>query len=331
MKKIVNVIVILSIIFSSLFYTQVFANQQLSGLIVETSKDTVKSGENVTLTINFGAELASYAFHIAYDHDLLELVTVDGGQKNDDGEKVIISYTDDHGGEQTHTNLSATFKAKEVEETNSATFTITSNGLSGKEPETQTYDDISEQTKNITINPDYKPYDIKLNYTGNILMKTEKDMKLVVSSAMGEHYEHTRITATVEKPEGATATLMATDLESVEHDIFKEGWKENELGDSLGGKNAKRELNVRGLFSHAGKYEITFNVLDMDTDDTVIATKKITLNVKDPNVTTKDDNKENNKNKKPSTMPKTGNTAYVYLIPTIFILTAVYIVLKKKN
>ena len=118
MKKIVSIAIILTIILSFLFCTQVFANQQLSGLTVETSKDTIKSGENVTLTINFGAELASYAFHIKYDHDLLELVTVDGGEKNDDGEKVIVSYTDDHGGSQTRTNLSATFKAKEVEETN---------------------------------------------------------------------------------------------------------------------------------------------------------------------------------------------------------------------
>ena len=331
MKKIVSIISILVVIFSLSFSMNVFASQQLDSLEVNTSKDTIKSGEEVKLTIDFGAELATYAFNIVYDHNLLELVSVDGGEKNDDGSKLIVSYTDTEGGKNTRQNMSATFRAKEVEETNSATFTITSNGLSGKEPLENSYDDISEKTKNITINPDYKPYDIKLNYSGDILMNVEKNMKLIISSKMGEHYEHTRITADITKPNGATATLMATDSETKQHDILTEGWKENEEGDSLGGKNAIRQLDTRGLFSTAGKYSITFKVLDIDTDDKEIAKKTINFTVKDPNAVPADYNDNEDKKEKPNTMPKTGNTIYMYTIPTIFILATAYMTLRKKD
>ena len=113
---------------------------------------------------------------------------------------------------------------------------------------------------------------------------------------------------------------------------------------------------MRGTFSKAGKYTITFKLIDRDDSDNVITSKTFSLNVQEQTTTTppvtdgteeipenpsqeqkpEENNKpenstEQNKEEEPTTLPKTGHTAYITIIPIMIALVIMFIALKKKN
>jgi len=345
MKKIVSLISIFLAIFIISLSVNVYA-ASLDTIDITTTKQTVHPEENVTVDIEFGKELGSYTFNIAYDNNLFEYVSAEGVTSTDDnGTRIKAYFFDSTGGSNPRSNMSVTFKAKDVTTSNPTDFSITAEGLANPDA-TVTYDDIATPIiKSVVVEPKYVDYDIKLNYTGDVIKNVEKDMKLVVSSAMGKNYEHTRIIAQATLPSGATIKLLGTDSQNLEHDIIQSGWGDAD-GESIGGKNVVKELKVRGLFSDAGEYTITFKLIDRDNSDAEIATKTVKIAVKEKEeATTKPNNNQTQKpstnqkpsnqttttTKKPTKMPQTGNTVYVYTIPVILILTASYVLLKKKN
>lgn len=337
MKKVIHIIVILFAIFVFTFSTGVYA-VALDTINITTTKTTVNPGENVTVNIDFGKELGAYTVDVAYDNNLFEYVSSEGGTSNDTGTKVRTIFYDTTGGANPRSNLSVTFKAKDVLTSNPTDFSITAEGLAGPEPSV-TYDDITIPiVKSVVVEPKYVDYDIKLEYTGDIIKNVEKDMKLVTSSTMGKNYEHTRIIAEVTTPENATVQLLGTDNAGLEHDIIQSGWGDAN-GEAIGGKDVVKELAVRGTFSDSGKYSITFKLINRDDSDAVIASKTVDITVK--NTAAEPDNEINENNKpngeiekeetEPSKMPQTGNTVYGYFIPVIMILTVAFVALKKKN
>lgn len=351
MKKIVSIITIFLILFVTSFSLNVYA-AELTGINITTTKTTVHPTENVTVNIEFGQELGSYTFDVAYDSNLFEYVSSEGGTANDTGDKVIVTFYDTTGGTNPRSNMSVTFKAKYVTTSNPTDFSITATGLANADA-TTVFDDITTPIiKNVVVEPDYEDYNIKLNYTGDVIKNVEKDMKLVVSSSMGRSYEHTRIIAEATTPEGATAKLLATDSATAEHDIIQSGWGPAE-GEAIGGKDVVKELNVRGLFSNAGNYSITFKLIDRDNSDDEITSKTVNITVKETATTTPDtdetekpsEDQEPNQNQGQNgnqnttgngqteleTMPQTGNTVYMYVIPTLLVLSIAYVVLRKKN
>lgn len=337
MKKVIHIIVILFAIFVFTFSTGVYA-VALDTINITTTKITVNPGENVTVNIDFGKELGAFTVDVAYDNNLFEYVSSEGGTSNDTGTKVRTIFYDTTGGANPRSNLSVTFKAKDVLTSNPTDFSITAEGLAGPEPSV-TYDDITIPiVKSVVVEPKYVDYDIKLEYTGDIIKNVEKDMKLVTSSTMGKNYEHTRIIAEVTTPENATVQLLGTDNAGLEHDIIQSGWGDAN-GEAIGGKDVVKELAVRGTFSDSGKYSITFKLINRDDSDAVIASKTVDITVK--NTAAEPDNEINENNKpneeiekeetEPSKMPQTGNTVYGYFIPVIMILTVAFVALKKKN
>lgn len=339
MKKIVSAISIFLTIFIILFSVNSYA-AALGSIDITTTKQTVHPGENVTVDIEFGEELGSYTFDVAYDNNLFEYVSSEGTTSADDnGTRIRAYFFDSTGGSSPRSNMSVTFKAKDVTTSNPTDFSITAEGLANPDASV-TYDDITTPIiKNVVVEPKYVDYDIRLDYTGEIVKNVEKDMKLVVSSSMGKNYEHTRIIAEATTPSGATAKLLATDSQNLEHDIIQSGWGDAS-GDKIGGKDVVKELNVRGLFSDAGNYSIVFKLIDRDNSDAEIATKTVNITVKETaTATTPTTPSENNKpsqgttteTEKPNKMPQTGNTVYAYTIPVILMLTASYVLLKKKN
>lgn len=334
MKKIVSLITTLVFIFMMALSIHIYA-ASLDTINITTTKQTIHPGENVKVDIAFGKELGSYTFDVAYDNNLFEYVSVEGGTADDNGTRVRTAFYDTTGGTNPRSNMSVTFKAKDVNSSNPTEFSITGEGLASPDAST-TYDDIGTPIiKSIIVEPDYKDYDIKLNYSGDIIKNVEKDMKLVVSSAMGKNYEHTRIVAEVTAPSGATAKLLGTDSQNLEHDIIQSGWGDAN-GEPIGGKNVVKELNVRGLFDKEGKYAITFKLIDRDNSDSEIAKKTVNITVKEKETTpsTDETQKPNTTTKptqKPNKMPQTGHTVYVYAIPTIAILGASYVLLRKKD
>jgi hypothetical protein len=337
MKRIVSIITIFLVLFLLTFSINVNA-ETLNSLDIQITKQTVNPEENVTVNVQFGENLGAYTVEVAYDSNLFEYVSADGGTANDTGSKVIVAYHDSTGGSNSRNSMSVTFKAKDVTTSNPTEFNVTLKGLANADA-TITYDDITTPiTKSITVEPVYVDYTIALNYTGNIIKNEEKDMEIVISSTMGKNYEHTRIIAEAVTPSGETVKLLATDSQSLEHDIIQSGWGDDQ-GDSIGGKNVTKKISARGIFSGVGDYSITLKLINRDDSDAVIASKtfnisvgetKVENNVVENNVEVPPTNETQNV-QAPSTLPKTGSTIYFVVIPILAILVVVYVVLRKRD
>lgn len=342
MKKMVNIISIFLVLFLLAFSINVYA-ASLDTIDIKTDKQTVHPGQTVTLTVDFGTQMGSYGVNVAYDNNLLDYVSTQGATANDTGTVVKTAYHyDASSGQSPRTSMSVTFKAKEdILTSNPTDLSVTLEGM-GNPDASISYDDITTPiVKNIIVEPAYVDYDIALQYTGDIIKNEEKDMKLVVSSAMGKNYEHTRIIAEATTPAGENVKLLGTDEQGLEHDIIDSGWGSAE-GDPIGGKNVKKELNLRGLFTGAGKYSITLKLIDRDNSDSVIASKTFDITVKDEADTTPPADNNTQKpenttpsgttnNQKPSTLPKTGSTIYLAILPIIVVLAVAYVILRRKD
>lgn len=304
---------------------------------------------------NFGA----YTFDVAYDNNIFEYVSAEGGTANDNGTRVRVLFFDDSGGSNPRSNMSVTFKAKaDIVSTNPTDFSVTAEGLSNNDS-SQEYDDITIPIKkSVTVEPNYVDYTIQFNYSGNILVDEEKTMELITKSTMGRNYDHVKMTVEVTKKpsDNATVNLFATERTRQEIDLIQDGWGEPD-GYQLGGKNVEQILDIRALFSEVGAYTIKVSLLDKDASDAVIATRDFNFNVVETTTDEENNNEEttppeennqgttggtteentgnttnpgNNEQTEelPETLPKTGTTQYVYIITALAVLSSAYIAVK---
>lgn len=369
MKETLSFIVIFLVIFFTFTISANASSIPLGSVTVSLSKAKIAPGEEVKVQIEFGQELGAYTFDVAYDNNIFEYVSTDGGTENDNGTRVRVTYYDSSGGSNPKSNMSVTFKAKEdLVTTNPTDFSVTAEGLANSDA-SQSYDDITSPIKeNITVEPQYVDYSIKLNYTGDIKVDEEKNMELITESSLGKGYEHVKMKVEViQKPsDSATVKLLATERTRQEVDLIQDGWGEPD-GYELGGKDVSQILDVRGLFSEVGKYTIKISLLDKDTSDALIATQNFEIDVKNVNNTGNGNNtteggtqgneinnnettnneivgdiqkneisnnveeNEINNNEIPENLPKTGMTQYVYIITAITALGAGYIALRNNK
>ena len=304
---------------------------------------------------NFGA----YTFDVAYDNNIFEYVSAEGGTANDNGTRVRVLFFDDSGGSNPRSNMSVTFKAKaDIVSTNPTDFSVTAEGLSNNDS-SQEYDDITIPIKkSVTVEPNYVDYTIQFNYSGNILVDEEKTMELITKSIMGRNYDHVKMTVEVTKKpsDNATVNLFATERTRQEIDLIQDGWGEPD-GYQLGGKDVEQILDIRALFSEVGAYTIKVSLLDKDASDAVIATRDFNFNVVETTTDEENNNEEttppeennqgttggateentgnttnpgNNEQTEelPETLPKTGTTQYVYIITALAVLSSAYIAVK---
>lgn len=153
MKKLVSFITFLVIVFITIFSINVYA-ASLTEINVTTTKTTIHPGENVTVEIEFGEELGAYTFEVAYDNNLFEYVSSEGGTANDTGSKVIVTFYDSTGGTNPRSNMSVTFRAKNVTTSNSTNFSITASGLANADASV-VYDDITTAiVRNVVVEPE---------------------------------------------------------------------------------------------------------------------------------------------------------------------------------
>lgn len=274
MKKIINIIIAIAILTLLIFTGSSYADT-LNTIDVETSKTTVIPGEEVTVTVNFGQDLGAYTINVAYDDNIFEYIEAEGGTANDTSDKVIVVYHDTTGGTNPRTNMSVKFRAKaNITTSNPTEFTVTAEGLANADASVS-YDDITTPiVKNVTVEPEYVNYTLKLEHTGNIIKGKENAMTLSYSSPMGHYYEHARLIAEATTPAGATVKLLATDQARLEHDIIQSGWGDAQ-GFKIGGKDVAQVLQVRGIFSEVGDYAITLKLIDRDNSDQVIDRKSV--------------------------------------------------------
>ena len=348
MKKVLSCIIIFALIFFLLQINVYASSIPLGSVTVNLSKEKIAPGETVKVNINFGTELGAYTFDVAYDKNIFEYVSTEGGTENDNGTRVRVTYYDSTGGSNPRSNMSVTFKAKaNLVTTNPTDFSITAEGLANSDA-SQDYDDITSPIKkSITVEPNYVDYSIKLNYDGNIIANEEKEMELITESSLGKNYENVKMKVEVTKKpsDNATVKLLATERTRQEIDLIQDGWGEPD-GYELGGKDVAQILDIRGLFSEVGDYTIKISLLDADSGNTEIATKSISLTVKNeeiiedeenngtqnkPNnneVTGGTNNNQTNTEELPENLPKTGMTQYVYIITAIAVLGAGYLALR---
>lgn len=359
MKKIVNIITIFLVLFMSVFAIKVYA-ASLDSIDITTDKQTVHPGETVKVNVAFGKDLGAYTVDVAYDSNLLEYVSAEGGTANDNGTRIRVLFHDETGGSNPRNNMSVTFRAKtEILTSNPTDLSITAEGLTNPDASVS-YDDINIPiVKNIVVEPEYVDYNIAFNYTGDIIKNEEKDIKIIISSTMGKNYEHTRIIAEATTPTSATVKLLAKDQQGLEHDIIQSGWGDAS-GDAIGGKDVMKQLDVKGLFSEEGNYSITLKLINRDDSDAVIASKTFQVAVKSETITPpttepepenpSNNNQTNNgqtnngqtnngqtnnnttiEEEQPTKLPQTGNTAYLAVISILVLLTVVYVRLRTKE
>ena len=351
MKKVLSFIIIFVLIFFLLQINVYASSIPLGSVTVNLSKERIAPGETVKVNINFGTELGAYTFDVAYDKNIFEYVSSEGGTENDNGTRVRVTYYDSTGGTNPRSNMSVTFKAKaDLVTTNPTDFSITAEGLANSDA-SQDYDDITSPIKkSITVEPKYVDYSIKLNYGGNIIANEEKEMELITESSLGKNYENVKMKVEVTKKpsDSATVKLLATERTRQEIDLIQDGWGEPD-GYELGGKDVAQILDIRGLFSEVGDYTIKISLLDADSGNAEIATKSISLTVKDKETNNNEENNntqskpnynevtggtgsnQSNIEKLPENLPKTGMTQYIYIITTIVILGAGYLALKNSK
>lgn len=345
MKKTFSIITILALIIIFSFSIQSYA-VLLDTIDVRTSKTTVKPGEEVTVDIVFGEELGAYTFNIAYDNAIFEYVSVDGGTVNDTTDKIKVVYYDTTGGINPRSNMSVTFKAKDdILTSNPTEFTITAEGLANSDA-TITFDDITTPiVKNVIVEPEYKDYSLKLEYTGSIIVDKENDMKISYSSSMGKYYDKARLVAEATTPEDGTVQLIGIDSQNLSHDIIQSGWGD-EQGYEIGGKDFSQVLDVKGIFSKEGEYTIKLKLIDRNNSDSVIAEDSFKINVSksevniNTNTNTNTSNtvgsvtnaiaeNVNNTTTTPTTLPKTGVNIYIPLILIIISLMGAFVYYNK--
>lgn len=347
MKKIVSIITIITMLFLLLFSVNIYADT-LDTLDINPDKSIVHPNENVTLNINFGQALGAYTFTVAYDNNLFEYVSSEGGTANDLGDKVKVTFYDSTGGTNPRNNMSVTFKAKAgITTSNPTDLSVTAEGLANSDA-TVTFDDITTPiVKNVTVEPAYVDYALNVTFAGDIIKNEEKEMKVTMLSAMGRYYDHARLIVTdLNIPSGATATMKGTDNGGVEHELLQSGW-----GDASGykiGGVVNQELTFTGLFSEEGTYSFNLKLIDRDNSDQVIAEKAIHFDVKEVNTpapTPKPEPEQNQETttetkpeesteveeKLPSKLPKTGINEEMLIGSLLVFFMVGYVVINKKT
>ena len=355
MKKTISLIITTLIIVMLLLTVKSYA-ASLDTVKFDVNK-TVRPGEEVKVTIDFGKQLGAYTVDVNYDNNIFEYVSVDGGTANDTTDKVKVTFHDATGGTNPRESMSIIFKAKEgITTSNPTELTATAEGLANADA-SETYDDITTPlVKNLTVEPEYKDYQITLEHTGNIEKDVEKDMKLTYSSAMGRYYEHARLIAEATTPKDASVKLLATDgVTKAETDIIQSGWGDPQ-GYKIGGKDVSQVLNVRALFSEVGEYSITLKLIDRDNSDTVIAQESFEYKVSEkeitppeeetpeqPEITPPEEEKPEQttpetkpsgtvkKEETPSKLPKTGYNEYVIMSIALFSVIGLGVYINKKK
>ena len=369
MKKILSVITIFAILLCVFKVNVYAASVPLSNINVNLSADKIAPGETVKINIDFGTELGAYTFDVAYDKNIFEYVSSEGGTENDNGTRIRVTYYDNTGGSNPRRSMSVTFKAKSnLVTTNPTDFSVTAEGLANSDA-SQSYDDITTPIKkNITVEPKYVDYSIKLNYTGTVIENEEKSMELITESSLGKNYDNVKMNVEITKKpsNSATVKLLATERTRQEIDLIKDGWGEPD-GYQLGGKDVKQILDIRGLFNEKGSYTIKVSLLDKDKSNEEIASESFNITVEEEqtgntdgnqgnnnqeenkpeegnggtieNTNNENTNKPNNENTSnmenneelPENLPKTGITKYAYIITVIAILGSGYLALQNRK
>lgn len=331
--------------------------ESLENLKIDIDKSIVHPKEEVTLKIDFGRLLSEFEINIAYDKNLFEYYSANKDiNLYDNGDIATLTYptisTKDAVSE-----IEVTFKAKEnVTSTNPTDLKVTVQNMKDSLTNESIENPLLPYEKKLVVEPIYKDYQFFLEHDEILTPNKDTNMKLILKSDMGQTYKNAKIYATITSENESEVQINATDLLGKKYNILEDGWG-GENGESIGGLNVSKELNLNTRFSDSGNYKITFQLRDLNNSDFVIASQTFNLKVEDENkkqnniskienvisenkTTTSaegtkiEENKENSTNEivyKPTTLPKAGSTIYFLIFPIVGILILIYCIFKKKD
>ena len=322
MKKIIASILLLTILLINLFTINVYA-AVLDDFSISVDKKLIHPNDNVVLTVTFGQPLGTFKIKVDFDDNIFEYVSAENGTGSVEGDTVTVEYTEST---TTKDDAKITFKAKEGLTTSNPTdFTVTATNMKSQNGTTG-YDDILEgKVETVNVEPIYQDYTIALEHEGDIIAGQETDFVLSYSSAMGRPYAKARLEGEVTKaPENATAKLTGLDIqEKAIYNVLDDGWG-NSQGYPIGGEDVTQELNLKGIFSQAGEYEIKLRLINRANSDETIAEQTFNFIVKESEEATEE---------LPEELPKTGYNQFIpiIIITILALITLVYINKKEKK
>lgn len=333
MKKIASLFLTVMILFVMFFAIESNA-ADLNNIAITTDKTIVNPGDTISLTITFGDPLGAYIFDILYDKNLFEFVSISQGAQNVLTDRVRVTWIDDTVGANPSNSLTVTFKAIEGNNQSVPTnFVITATGLSNPDA-TVLYDDITTPINiDFTVEPNYIPYTISLNYTDTILPNEEKPMIIGINSTMGRYYDNVRLVADVTGPDGSITRLLGTDNAGIEYDLIAEGLG-GSGGYSIGGENFTQEFNYRGLFNIEGDYTLTFKLIDIGGNTTITQSSysfKVgaVATTTEETKTTTETTTVTATETLPTVLPSTGNNTVIIICVFSVLTLAGYILYRK--
>ena len=300
---------------------------RIANLGMFMSKKEVKPGEEPAIRVTFGQILKKYTMVISYDNKLFKHVSTQNGNVTVGKNTIEIKYDNSKGSQSNK----ITFKAKEGLTTNNPTqFSII---LKDIEDQTGTLkDELSPKVREVTIIPEYKPYQITLDYDGKVKANEVKTMIFNISSELGKAYTNARIEANVKKPNGGEAKLIAIS-QSGPNNILDNGYGAIN-GNAIGGSNVSWKIITDGTFTTKGEYTIQINLIDKLAANTVISTESFVINVEDAQIVSlpeKEPNVDVKPQKVPETLPKAGTTIYSRMCIIIGSMMLIIFITKKTN
>lgn len=354
MKRIFNIIIWTIMIFLLLqnnsYASQISNRITLDNLKIGINKEILHPSEEVSINIDFGQSLSEFEVDIAYDKNLFEYIsTSNDANIYDNGDIVTITYQTLSSESAVVNSIDVMFKTKsDITSTNPTDFKVTLQNLKNG----QTFEVIDNIENPIEIpvivEPVYTDYKIALSYDGTIEPEEEKEMKLTITSDMGQNYTNTKIYASVISPIDGNAELLANDSEGKEFNFLEEGWG-GENGEPIGGKDIVKSLDLRGIFSKEGEYTITIKLVDLNNSDYTIASKIFDVKVGNNNdeslqignttdlenavgsIASTSEVEAVTNTTEPTILPKAGSTIYFLIVPIGFVIFLIYVLLKKKN
>ena len=344
MKKSLAKVGVLVLLFLSI-QINCFA-ESLENLKIDLDKNIVHPNEEVTLKIDFGRNLSEFEINIAYDRNLFTYYSANKDiNLYDNGDIASITYPTMSTKEPV-SEIEITFKAKEqIQTTNPTDLKVTIQNIKDSSSGELLENPILPIENKLIVEPIYKDYQFLLEHDDALIPNKDINMKLILKSDMGQIYKNTKIYATITNEVEGEVQMNATDLLGNDYNILKDGFG-GKYGESIGGLNVSKELNLNTRFSDFGNYKVLFELRDLNNSDFVIASQTFNLKVEDEMQTLNSSNGlsseelkteekiESNKNEvvyKPTTLPKAGSTIYFLILPICGILILIYCIFKKKD
>lgn len=157
-------------------------------------------------------------------------------------------------------------------------------------------------------------------YDGEAKVNEEKISVTTLAGKNTPTHSNVRIKVDIKGP--ATPKLLAIDSTGTEYDIAKIGYWGPDSGFPIQG-NFHNETMVRSTYPVAGTYKITLSLVDVKSDEALIAQREFTIDVKGEEE--KQEPIANAVIDEPATeLPKTGTSLVEYAIYAIVLLAIVY-------